>query len=112
VRETGAFGPPFFVWSGRQRFGAFVGGVASRRGTTVFRPDRHKTVHETGLALDQHELPDQVGELHAPVAGYLLYRPIEPGGDLQHQGGLAGTRGAGQQQAVPRRIGEEGQDVA
>ncbi len=70
------------------------------------------TVHEAGLALDQQELPHQVGELHAPVAGHLLHRPVEPGGDLEHQRGLAGARGASQQQAVPRRIGEEGQYVA
>ena len=78
----------------------------------VARRHGQGSVHEAGLALDQHELTDQIRELHAPVAGHLLHRPVEPGGDLEHQGGLAGPGRAGQQQAVSRRVGEEGQHVA
>lgn len=67
-------------------------------------------VDEAGRALDQHELPDQVGELHAPVTGHGLHRPVEPVGDLADERGIAAAGRACEQECVARGIAQEGDD--
>ena len=63
-------------------------------------------------ALEQQPLPEQVVEFQPAVAGYGLHRPVDPGGDLLDERGLARTRRTCDVQPVALGRGQKGQHVA